>query len=100
MRRALPSLSVLLLTACATTEAIVLDPEAAREARAASAIQWPELSEATLERWLEHVQPNDGELATDSIDWIPEFAEGIRESARQGRPLLFWAMNGHPLGCT
>ena len=51
-------------------------------------------------RWREHVRPRGEEVSFEQIDWIPDFAGGIRASSEQQRPLLFWAMNGHPLGCT
>jgi hypothetical protein len=35
----------------------------------------------------------------ESIPWRASLWEARRESARTGRPLLIWAMNGHPMGC-
>ena len=31
---------------------------------------------------------------------LPTYAEGVAAAQSQRRPLLLWAMNGHPLGCT
>ncbi len=50
--------------------------------------------------WQAVVLPQGEELAFEAIPWIPDFAEGLRAASREGKPLLFWAMNGHPLGCT
>ena len=47
-----------------------------------------------------YIEPTDAESSWRTIPWLPTFAEGLRTSGRDGRPLLFWAMNGHPLGCT
>ena len=53
-----------------------------------------------LDAWREHLRPAREELAYEEIDWISDFALGVRASEEQQKPLLFWAMNGHPLGCT
>ena len=53
-----------------------------------------------LERWRAYVRPAPEDLAFEAIPWIPSYAEGLRRADAEGRPLLFWAMNGHPLGCT
>jgi hypothetical protein len=60
----------------------------------------PELRASNLEAWREHIRPVAAEVAFEEIDWIDDFARGIRASDEQQKPLLFWAMNGHPLGCT
>lgn len=59
-----------------------------------------ELEPAQLEAWREHVRPDAAELAFEALPWIPSFSEGLERADEEGRPLLFWAMNGHPLGCT
>ena len=63
-------------------------------------IELPLLSTENLGDWAKHIQPDRDELGAESIDWIPDFAQGVLEASRQEKPLLFWAMNGHPLGCT
>ena len=70
------------------------------EATAAHALVLPALRDADLARWSTWIQPARAELAFEEIPWIAGFAEGLRTAERAGRPLLFWAMNGHPLGCT
>ncbi len=62
--------------------------------------QPPALLRADLDRWREHVRPSADELRYAQIDWAPSFVEGVRRAAADGRPLLLWLMNGHPLGCT
>jgi hypothetical protein len=39
------------------------------------------------ERWME-------------IPWEPDLAKARERAAREGKPLLMWIMDGHPLGCT
>lgn len=47
-----------------------------------------------------YIRPTSDESRWREIEWLPNFADGMRTAGREGRPLLFWAMNGHPLGCT
>lgn len=60
----------------------------------------PPLSEDTWTAWLQCILPDREDGLWRTIPWIPTYADGIRESARQGKPMLLWGMNGHPLGCT
>lgn len=53
-----------------------------------------------LARWLARVEPGEDERTWQTIPWLPSLWEGLLASAREGRPLLLWVMNGHPLGCT
>ena len=62
--------------------------------------QETELTQASIDAIRELVLPTAEELSYERIPWIPSFAEGIHRASEEGRPLLFWAMNGHPLGCT
>ena len=57
-------------------------------------------TQASLAAWRDHLVPAESELRWESIPWHVTFAEGLRAASEQARPLLFWAMNGHPLGCT
>ena len=70
------------------------------ELAAARALSLPALVDADLARWSAWIRPAPAELAFEELDWIPTFAGGLRAAERAARPLLFWAMNGHPLGCT
>ena len=63
-----------------------------------TALPVPDRSE--LERWRAHVRPGEDELRFETPGWIPSFIEGMRRASAEERPLLLWAMNGHPLGCT
>lgn len=66
----------------------------------APVISIPDLRAEDLPRWRDHIRLAPAERAFDRIDWIPTFHQGIRAADARQRPLLFWAMNGHPLGCT
>jgi len=66
----------------------------------ASRVAPPHVARQDLAAWRAHLLPTEEELAYERIPWIPSFAEGLARASQEGRPLLFWAMNGHPLGCT
>ena len=58
------------------------------------------LNEKTYPMWRDFIQPTKQELAWSSIPWKSSFQEGLIEAGTQQKPMLLWAMNGHPLGCT
>lgn len=60
----------------------------------------PPPTAATFGAWRRHIRPSADELRWEAIPWQASFAAGLRAASEQGRPLLLWAMNGHPLGCT
>lgn len=59
-----------------------------------------EITDANFEAWHAHVSPSEDELAWATIPWHDTFADGLLAASDAGKPLLFWAMNGHPMGCT
>jgi len=60
----------------------------------------PEPTAENYERWLKFIQPDAKEQAYKEIDWRNQFWPAVQEARSLGRPILFWTMNGHPLGCT
>lgn len=60
----------------------------------------PELSAASFERWLEFVRPAAKEQRWARIAWRPELWPALQEAVAAQKPLLIWAMNGHPMACT
>ena len=60
----------------------------------------PALTEARAAALRAEILPSAAERAWEEIDWIPTYAGGLQEGARQGKPVMLWVMNGHPLGCT
>ena len=54
----------------------------------------------TWEAWRTHILPTADELAWEQIPWLASFHAGLIEAGKQDKPLLFYGMNGHPLGCT
>jgi hypothetical protein len=41
-----------------------------------------------------------GEAAWQEVPWRLDLDAARSEAEATGRPLFFWAMNGHPCGCT
>ena len=60
----------------------------------------PTLTATTLDAWQTHILPRPDEVRWEQIPWLSTFAGGLAAAGHAQRPLLLWAMNGHPLGCT
>ncbi len=58
------------------------------------------LSEKTYKKWRDYIVPTEQDLAWTRIPWLTSFQEGLIEAGEKQKPMLLWAMNGHPLGCT
>lgn len=58
------------------------------------------IDDADVGTWLDALTPPPAELVWLEVDWVPSFGAGVRRARLENKPLLFWAMNGHPLGCT
>lgn len=59
-----------------------------------------ELNDQTFDAWVERIAPSEDELAWRAIPWRSAFCDAVVEAEEAKKPLLIWAMNGHPLGCT
>ncbi len=62
--------------------------------------QVPEIDESNLAQWRDRIRPKTSELAFEDCDWKPTFWEAVVEAQTTAKPILLWAMNGHPLACT
>ncbi len=60
----------------------------------------PVLDAATFAQHWQHVVPRADELAWREIPWLGALAEAVVQAHAQDKPILLWAMNGHPLACT
>ncbi len=60
----------------------------------------PAPTAANYRQWIDAVVPDATELAYLDIGWRNAFWPAVQEARALGRPILFWTMNGHPLGCT
>jgi hypothetical protein len=46
------------------------------------------------------IKPDPGEDAWAKIPWLTDLWQARQLAAKQGKPILLWEMDGHPLGCT
>ena len=46
------------------------------------------------------IKPAPGEDRWAQIAWQTDLWEARKLAAAQGKPILLWEMDGHPLGCT
>jgi hypothetical protein len=46
------------------------------------------------------VKPAKDEDKWATIPWQIDLWEARKQAAAQGKPILLWEMDGHPLGCT
>ena len=58
------------------------------------------LDAAEFARNLAAIVPHAGELDWRAIPWQAELRTALVEANRVQKPVLLWAMNGHPLGQT
>ena len=63
-------------------------------------VEVPALTGESFVRWLEFLRPAPGEQAWTAIPWRATFWDAVVESQAADKPILLWAMNGHPLACT
>ena len=56
-----------------------------------------ELTQANYTKWREHVVPRNWELSYQKIPWRMSFWDAVIEAQAREKPILLWAMNGHPL---
>jgi hypothetical protein len=46
------------------------------------------------------IKPQKGEDQWAQIPWLTSLWEARTRAAAEGKPILLWEMDGHPLGCT
>ena len=60
----------------------------------------PDLTGESLDRWLTFIRPTSEEWAWRKIPWRPTLWQGAVDARGEGKPLLLFTMNGHPIGAT
>lgn len=60
----------------------------------------PKITEANLDKWLKFIEPTSDELGWRSLRWHSHLSDAAQEARDLNRPILLWAMNGHPCGET
>jgi hypothetical protein len=59
-----------------------------------------ELNDKTFASWRDRIRPRAAERCFETIPWLPTFWDGVMTAQKEDKPILLWAMNGHPLACT
>ncbi len=83
-------LRILLVTACVGLPAAVWsapDPSG-------------ELTDKNFAEWRDRIRPKTDDLCFKTVNWLPTFWDGVMAAQKADKPILLWAMNGHPLACT
>ena len=62
--------------------------------------QIQKINGANLDRWIDFIRPSGEELGWRAIRWHSSLSEAAEEAEKLKRPILLWAMNGHPCGET
>jgi len=62
--------------------------------------QPPLLTSANAQQWKATIEPDSQEALYLQIPWRESLLRGLREAKREDKPVMLFAMNGHPLGCT
>ena len=58
------------------------------------------LSEQTFAGLRDFIRPTPDEMRWQEIPWRTTFWNAVQEAQATDKPILAWAMNGHPLACT
>jgi hypothetical protein len=59
-----------------------------------------DLTDSTYAKWRDYLLPAERDLAYKTIPWRASYWDAVVEAQAKDKPILLWAMNGHPLGCT
>lgn len=46
------------------------------------------------------IRPQAFETTWNEIPWLTSLWQARQRAAAEGKPILLWEMDGHPLGCT
>ena len=84
------------MTRALLTAAMIL----AVSVRAGAQDEPPVLDDKNLKQWMEFVLPSAEDAAWERLGWRVELASAAAEAKALQRPILLWAMNGHPCGLT
>ena len=60
----------------------------------------PALNEQTFAQLRNLICPTPEEVRWQDVSWRTTFWDAVQEAQATDKPILLWAMNGHPLACT
>jgi len=53
-----------------------------------------------MDELIKLIKPGIDEDKWATIPWMTDLWQARQLAARQGKPIILWEMDGHPLGCT
>jgi hypothetical protein len=59
----------------------------------------PTVTDTEYASALKAIRPAAGEDRFAQIPWLTSLWEARQKAAKEGKPILLWEMDGHPLGC-
>ncbi len=59
-----------------------------------------EINDSNYARYRDMILPKAAETGFEDIGWRASLWQGVLDAQKEDKPILLWAMNGHPLGCT
>jgi hypothetical protein len=59
-----------------------------------------ERADEDFKKLFSSILPKEEELAWQKIAWRSTLGQSVAEAREEDKPILLWAMNGHPLACT
>jgi hypothetical protein len=60
----------------------------------------PALNKETYAYWRDYLLPSSSELGFSNVGFYTTLWEGVTRANLEDKPILLWAMNGHPMACT
>jgi hypothetical protein len=60
----------------------------------------PGLDEKSYKGWVDFIRATPDELRWEKLAWRTDLGAAAQEAKALQRPILLWAMNGHPCGLT
>lgn len=70
-----------------------------RQPQTSAAPSGEQLTAAEFASVRKAVLPKEGEDEFDKIPWLTSIWDARVKAAKEGKPILLWEMDGHPLGC-
>jgi len=58
-----------------------------------------ELSDANFDKLKKQILPDPSQLKWQEIPWLSTYWDSVLVAQAKDKPILLWAMNGHPLAC-